>query len=55
MTELESFFSSDGALSEIISGYQPRTAQLEMAKAVVEAIKSGRDLIAEAQKSFDQK
>ncbi|MGR8980129.1 MAG: ATP-dependent DNA helicase [Gammaproteobacteria bacterium] len=48
MTEIELFFSSDGALAEVIPGYQPRTAQLEMAKAIVEAIQSGRDLIAEA-------
>lgn len=48
LTELELFFSSDGALSKVIPGYQPREAQLEMAKAIVEAIRANRHLIAEA-------
>ncbi|MEI6336548.1 MAG: ATP-dependent DNA helicase, partial [Methylococcaceae bacterium] len=48
MTELESFFSGDGALSTVISGYQPRAAQLEMAAAIADAIEQKRHLIAEA-------
>ncbi|WP_442497040.1 ATP-dependent DNA helicase [Methylobacter sp. sgz302048] len=48
MTELESFFGNDGALSKIISGYQPRTAQIEMAEAIVRAVEESRNLIAEA-------
>ncbi|MFI3121790.1 MAG: ATP-dependent DNA helicase [Methylococcaceae bacterium] len=48
MTELESFFSSGGALSEIISGYQPRAAQVEMAEAISDAINRNQHLIAEA-------
>jgi len=48
VTELESFFSGDGALSTVISGYQPRAAQLEMAAAIADAIEQKRHLIAEA-------
>ena len=48
MTELESFFSGNGALSTVISGYQPRSAQLEMAAAIADAIEQKRHLIAEA-------
>ncbi|WAK00839.1 ATP-dependent DNA helicase [Methylobacter sp. YRD-M1] len=48
MTELESFFGSDGALSKIISGYQPRAAQIEMAEAIVRAVDESQNLIAEA-------
>ncbi len=48
MPELESFFSSDGALSKIISGYLPRKSQFEMATAIALAIKAKENLIAEA-------
>ncbi|TAL41352.1 MAG: DEAD/DEAH box helicase, partial [Methylovulum sp.] len=48
MTELESFFSGDGALSAVISGYQPRAAQVEMAEAISDAINRNQHLIAEA-------
>lgn len=48
MTELESFFSGDGALSKVISGYLPRNSQLEMASSIAEAIAEKRNLIAEA-------
>ncbi len=48
MTELESFFSGNGALSTVISGYQPRSAQLEMAEAIADAIEKKQHLIAEA-------
>ena len=48
MSELESFFSHDGAISKVISGYSPRSSQLEMAKAIEKSIKSKTNLIAEA-------
>ncbi len=48
MVELESFFSSNGALSKVISGYLPRNSQLEMASAIAEAIDAKSHLIAEA-------
>ncbi len=48
MKELESFFSSDGSISKVISGYLPRSSQLEMAKAIAQAIESKENLIAEA-------
>ncbi|MGJ0490568.1 ATP-dependent DNA helicase [Methylobacter sp.] len=48
MTELDSFFGSDGALSKIISGYHPRAAQVEMAEAIARAVEESRNLIAEA-------
>lgn len=48
MTELRSFFSSDGALASILEGYQPREAQTEMAEAIAHAIDSNQNLITEA-------
>ncbi len=48
MTALESFFSSNGALSKVVPGYQPRPAQVEMAEAITRAIDSKQNLIAEA-------
>ena len=48
MTALESFFSSNGALSKVVPGYQPRPAQVEMADAITRAIDSKQNLIAEA-------
>jgi ATP-dependent DNA helicase DinG len=48
VTELELFFSSEGGLAKTIKGYQPRAPQIEMAQAIVEAIRSHRHLIAEA-------
>ncbi|MBL1262248.1 helicase C-terminal domain-containing protein [Methylomicrobium sp. RS1] len=48
MTELELFFSSEGGLAKAIKGYRPRAPQIEMAKAIAEAIRSGQHLIAEA-------
>ncbi|MGZ8137484.1 MAG: ATP-dependent DNA helicase [Methylococcaceae bacterium] len=48
MTELEAFFSDDGALATVIPGYQPRKAQLEMATAIADAIDDNQHLIAEA-------
>ncbi len=48
VTDTKHFFSSDGALSALISGYQPRSAQLEMAEAIADAIEKKQHLIAEA-------
>ena len=48
MTELADIFGSDGALTGIISGYLPRTAQIEMAQKIAEVIDSEQNLIAEA-------
>lgn len=48
MTELTSFFSSDGALSKVIQDYSPRTSQLEMASAIAKSIQLQQNLIAEA-------
>ncbi len=48
MTELESFFSGDGSLSKVIPGYLPRSAQLEMAESIAQAIDKKTNLIAEA-------
>ena len=48
VTELESFFGNDGALSKIISGYHPRAAQIEMAEAIARAVEESQNLIAEA-------
>jgi len=48
MTDIESFFSSDGSLSKVIPGYLPRISQLDMAVSIAEAIESNDNLIAEA-------
>lgn len=48
MTKLDSFFSVDGSLSTVISGYLPRESQLEMAKAIEASIQSKENLITEA-------
>lgn len=48
MTELDSIFSPDGQLAEIIKGYIPRTAQIEMATTIAASIKNKQHLIAEA-------
>lgn len=48
MTDIESFFSSDGSLSKVIPGYLPRTSQLEMAVSIAESINAKHNLIAEA-------
>jgi len=48
VTEIEIFFSPTGNLSQVIDGYQPRIAQIEMATTVANAIQQKRHLIAEA-------
>ncbi|MGH8476206.1 MAG: ATP-dependent DNA helicase [Methylococcales bacterium] len=46
--DLDSIFGEHGALSKKISGFRPRASQLEMAKAIAQAIASGEHFIAEA-------
>ncbi len=46
--EVASFLESGGALSKLVSGYEPRLGQIKMVKAVTEAFNSGSHLIAEA-------
>ena len=48
MTDTKQFFSNKGALSTVISGYQAREAQKEMAEAIATAIDKKQHLIAEA-------
>jgi ATP-dependent DNA helicase DinG len=48
MHDLDSIFAEGGPLSERISGYRLRVSQLDMAGRVLEAIESGKHLIAEA-------
>ncbi len=48
MTDTKQFFSNEGALSTVISGYQARSAQMEMAEAIANAISKKQHLIAEA-------
>jgi ATP-dependent DNA helicase DinG len=45
---VKNFFAQDGQLSQFVSGYSPRQAQLEMATEVASAIKNQQCLIAEA-------
>ena len=46
--ELENLFTSDGPIANIIDGYLPRTAQVEMAQAIAKTINEKQNLIAEA-------
>lgn len=48
MADLAGVFGQDGALAGVIDGYLPRTAQIEMAEAIAEAIETQQNLIAEA-------
>ncbi|MGR8929039.1 MAG: ATP-dependent DNA helicase [Gammaproteobacteria bacterium] len=48
MIDLESIFGRDGALANVIAGYSPRVAQIEMAHKIAEAIADEQNLIAEA-------
>jgi len=48
VTDTKQFFSNKGALSTVISGYQAREAQMEMAEAIANAISKKQHLIAEA-------
>ena len=48
MTDIADVFGSEGALAKVISGYLPRTGQIEMAQTIADAIESQQHLIAEA-------
>jgi ATP-dependent DNA helicase DinG len=48
LSDLDSLFSLEGPLAASIPGYRTREQQLEMAKAIEEAIKHGHQLVAEA-------
>lgn len=48
MDNLAHVFSAQGPLADTIPGYRMRTQQLEMALAIADAIKHGKQLIAEA-------
>jgi len=45
---LELVFAADGPLADTIPGYRMRSQQLEMAQAIEDAIKHGRQLVVEA-------
>jgi ATP-dependent DNA helicase DinG len=45
---LEDIFGADGALADCLSGFAPRPEQLDMARAVADAIDAGRNLVIEA-------
>ncbi len=48
MSDLDLVFSANGALADTIFGYRVRSQQLEMALAIEDAIKHGKQLVAEA-------
>ncbi len=48
MSNLDSFFSDNGVLSQHITGYRARNQQLEMAQAIADAIDNNTILVAEA-------
>lgn len=48
MKDIDLVFAADGPLADTIPGYRLRTEQVEMAQAIADAIKHGRQLVAEA-------
>src|SRR5690554_5264313 len=46
--DLDHIFSAAGPLAEAVPGYRPRQAQLEMARAIEQAIRERATLVAEA-------
>jgi len=48
LSKLKQVFSSEGALANVISGYQPRQAQLQLAQAFADAVENQSLVIAEA-------
>src|SRR5689334_21408010 len=48
MPDIDSFFSADGVLARSVPGYVVRAQQLEMARAIAEAITTNSILVAEA-------
>jgi ATP-dependent DNA helicase DinG len=45
---LDRLFEPDGALAEHLPGFRPRAVQLDMARAIADAVRSGGSLVAEA-------
>ena len=45
---MQHVFSADGPLAAQVEGYRPRAQQIEMAQAILDAIKSGSMLAVEA-------
>jgi len=48
MLDIDSIFSSDGVLSNQITGFRTRSQQLEMAQAIAATIDKNQVLVAEA-------
>ena len=48
LQELDAIFAQEGPIAAAVPGYHPRQAQLELARAINEAISDGSTLIAEA-------
>ena len=48
MSELDDVFGSTGSLAQIVSGYSPRAAQIDMAGKIAFALRTQQNLIAEA-------
>ncbi|MFA7624854.1 MAG: ATP-dependent DNA helicase, partial [Pusillimonas sp.] len=48
LQELDAIFAQDGPIATAVPGYHPRQAQLELARAINDAISDGSTLIAEA-------
>jgi ATP-dependent DNA helicase DinG len=48
VSDLDLVFADDGPLADTIPGYRVRQQQLEMAQAIEDAIKQGKQLVAEA-------
>jgi ATP-dependent DNA helicase DinG len=48
VTVIDAVFAEEGLLAQVITGYQPRQAQIEMAQSIASAIDSQQNLIAEA-------
>ena len=46
--DIESVMGEDGTLSQLIDGYQPRVAQIEMAHEIEQVVAAGETLLAEA-------
>ena len=49
ISQVTAAFGVDGKLSQAISGYEPRAAQIEMASVVCQAIEADQQLVVEAQ------
>ncbi|NRA83728.1 MAG: ATP-dependent DNA helicase [Gammaproteobacteria bacterium] len=49
ISQVTEAFGVDGKLSQAISGYEPRAAQIEMASVVCQAIEADQQLVVEAQ------